>query len=49
MYDTDGNTIQAHGLGILDHSGVYYIYGESYKVASSAAASHSPDHVPALH
>ena len=29
--DTDGNTINAHGAGILFHEGVYYMFGEIKK------------------
>ncbi len=29
--DTDGNVINAHGAGILQHEGTYYLYGEIKK------------------
>lgn len=29
--DTDGNTINAHGAGVLYHDGVYYLFGEIKK------------------
>ncbi|HTE01931.1 MAG TPA: glycoside hydrolase family 43 protein [Mucilaginibacter sp.] len=29
--DTEGNTINAHGAGVLYHNGVYYLYGEIKK------------------
>ena len=31
LLDTDGNTVNAHGLGILYYQGVYYMYGEVKK------------------
>ena len=31
-YDTDGNSIQAHGGMILFHEGRYYWYGENKTV-----------------
>lgn len=28
-YDTDGNVVNAHGVGVLRHDGRYYMFGES--------------------
>lgn len=38
-YDTDGNSIQAHGGMILFHEGRYYWYGENKNGATSIAPS----------
>lgn len=38
-YDTDNNSIQAHGGMILLHEGIYYWYGENKNGATSTAPS----------
>ena len=39
FYDTDGNSVQAHGMGIMQWQGLYYIYGESAKVCMGMGSS----------